>query len=225
MDVFVERGLPAYTAARLSVTERCDQRIDDLYSGRQYVWGFETSKKGELHYHVVLHGLYDTRLKQRWQRFGGGRAKKWSAANHKNDFVKGISYTVKGGDFKVVGEEMEYWVPRSPAWVFHSADAVKKDANKYLTFRTALKEIRAYRDSVPDLAGKKFMEVLVHMFEHTGWRPDEYLSHRGMPQEWEWEFDRPKKEFSESYTDVLLKRGRGFQFDQKVKRVRDQAPA
>ena len=79
---------------------------------------------------------------------------------------------------------------------------------KFFSYRTAMKVIRAYRDADPDLAGKPFKFVLSHMFGNSGWRPDESLAHRGIPIEWEWEFDRPKKEYAASLTHALLSRGR-----------------
>lgn len=206
MDDFVQYGIPQYTAARISVSERCDAKIDALYAGRQYVWGFETSSKDVMHYHIILHGLYGDTINKRWSRFEVSRAEKWSKANHKQNFLKGVSYTIKCGDTKVVGAEMEYWVNRAPAWVFPSKLSTKHSGAKYLTYRNGMKEIKLYRDE-NDLSSKPFREVLAHMFEHSGWRPDEYLAHRGIPREWNWEYDHSAPVFAQKLADVLLVRG------------------
>jgi len=202
----VQRGVPEYTAARFTFDARDDSVVDKIFAGYQYVWGFELSRKGVPHYHVVLLGLYDAAIKQRITRQKFTRAKAWSGANFKGDFLKAISYTIKGNDIKVVGTEMEYWVPRCTPWVFAAADAAPSPGGKWLTYRNGMREIKKYREE-NGLQHKTFREILEHMFEQSPWRPDEYLASRGIPSEWSWEIDHPAGEFATKLTDVLLSRG------------------
>lgn len=207
MDQHVVRGLPEYTAYRISL-DRDDTKVDALFEGFQYVRGFEVSVAGEPHYHIMLYGKPSSCLLKRWQRFDAGRAKKWSKINYKADFLKGISYTVKCNDFAIFGEEMEYWVPRAPKWVFAAKDRLDPQVAKpkYFGYRTLVPMMREFA-KVNSLEHKTFKEVFTAMLKHN-YRADEYMAHRGIPQEFIKEWDRPADEFAEDFYETMIQRGR-----------------
>lgn len=207
MDAHVIRGFPEYTAARITVDERCDDKIDALFEGAQYVRGFECSSKGELHYHILMCGLFGDKIAKRWTRYKSGASKKWSKANHGNNFLKGVSYTIKDKDIKVFGEEMEYWVAHAPVYVKAAYGSAIEVGVKWLTYRNGMKVIKEYRIT-NDMGEKKFEDILEHMIEIGGWRPDEYLAHRGIPTEWQFEIDQDASTFACGFVKALMARGR-----------------
>lgn len=208
MDEHVVRGLPQYTSYRLTVVDR--SVVEDLFEGYQYISGFETSVKGVAHFHIILYGYPDDRLEKRWARLKcPNKTDKWKRRDYKEDFLKGISYTVKGGDVQVVGAEMEYWVTKAPKWEFRVSvrdgeDNVQK--RWLLTERNVIPIMRKYVEDNDQLAGKGFEHVLEWVLSNTKWRAGGDLR-RGIDKIFKIEFEQAREDASREIVFLMMERG------------------
>jgi len=113
---------PGYVAARFSHSDVAV--AEEIFKGFNCVWSEEFSEKLRKHYHAIIIGgkTEKQRFSDRVTRYNKERkegeqtAFSWSRENFKDDFMKGISYTIKDGIYHVQGD-IEKWMSNVKPWV------------------------------------------------------------------------------------------------------------
>lgn len=185
-----------YVAYRLTTSD--SELVKSFFSGTSFVYGFETSKKGVEHFHVIMLGHeHYSMVRQRIGRAKFTAASCWSKKNYKSDFIKGISYTVKSGNVFVSDDVMADYVKAAPSWVFDQAKVqtiikqdteARKDRDWQLTYANLVTQAVRYHQSTGKKDDVGLKTVVQEMMEHTKWRPSFHMIKNGVPPAYEEDF-------------------------------------
>lgn len=178
-----------WTAWRFTIPFK--QRILEIFSGRvPFIAGFETSKTGVEHFHVLTLSGYEA-VRKAIQRIDYWKTRKnmWWSKNNSGTLSGAMAYTVKGGQTFQSDDwpEIEYtpWVfpvqttiPAEPAPKRAKPDP---DRDWQLTYSNLVTQAYNYhrRNGMP--TGMSLKETIAHMIKHTKWRPSIQLVKTGVP--------------------------------------------
>lgn len=190
-----------WTSMRWTLT-RDDDKVRGALQGCDYIAGFEMSKKNVAHYHVMLIGKVDSRIKNNVKRYIGESTKKWSKENYK-EFLPGISYTIKGGQYIVEGKTMQYYLSKAKPWVFQDPTTLLERPRCILTERNLIKEMRNFAEN-NEMQKQSFSDVLRALLKSSSWRLGESLR-RGVDPLFVKEFE--KDDWEDDYVTIALQRG------------------
>lgn len=215
MDSYVHNygSKPDYTAVR--ITHDDAEAVEAVFQGMEYVMShMEVSKLGVKHFHLVTIGDFTGAVRGRYDKFKTGPSGKWRKLNYvsksqRGDILTAISYTIKEGGHKVVGTQMEHWVPLAPKWVFKQQQAGAVDpVDKVwlLTERNLIPQMRKYVRDNPEYEGKDFATVLAALIEKTPWFPGHYLR-MGIDKCFIAKFDKRQDDAAEFIVTTMIMRG------------------
>lgn len=183
---------------RFTVSYR--QRIRELFDGTcPYLAAFETSKKGEEHFHVISIGpdRHDT-IRKRMARSEFWKGKKWWSHKDYKTFLGGLSYTTKCGDYWKSDDFPDYeyqpwvWKTTSQPTIATDERASKRarveERDWQLTYSNLVFQAVKYHRANGMNADESLKSVVKHMIAHTKWRPCNQMYKCGIVEHYELDF-------------------------------------
>lgn len=173
-----------YTAARLTVDDRNDDFIKEMFAEEEYIAGYEVLvKEGRenKHYHIMIAKALTAATRQRISRYAKGRAgaDTWTKTNYKT-FEGGVSYTIKDGEWFASTDRIEAYAKTVKEWVHRSPDDAgppkdptdRKKMAWLLNERNVERLYHAHKHNVdPNSAGVyDFVDVVQWICRNTNWR-------------------------------------------------------
>lgn len=157
-----------------------DIKIKQAMEGEDYIAGFETSKTGVAHYHIIMVGKIGSSRRVQIKRVIGQSTKTWSKANH-GKFLTGVAYTIKCHNTIVAGPVMSYFVEKAPPWQAHQSTEISTTKRWLLTERN-LVQIMVQHAQETNQEEASFRRVLASLYASSPWRCGESLRRGIDPQ-------------------------------------------
>jgi len=175
------------------------QRILEIFQGRvPFLAGFETSKTGVKHFHVVTLEGYD-KIRKAIQRIDYWKSDKnmWWSKNNSGTLAGAVSYTMKGGDTFQSDDwpAIEYtpWVhskqPTIPAEPASKRAKPDPDRDWQLTYSNLVTQAYKYHRTNGMATDMTLRQTVQHMIQHTKWRPSIQLVKTGVPDFYSSDFE------------------------------------
>lgn len=189
-----------------------DLRCADVFSKVDSIVAFEVSSKGVKHVHAITLGDRSDAIAKAIQRIVNkqkkpDKAKLWWSSSFPQStkpdytFMKGVSYTIKDGDYVFFGA-MQKYIDRAPKWVHQDKEKDKEPVQSrirtdqpddkklrdwQLTYTNLVCQAVQYRNKTNFVGDLK--STVADMLKNTRWRPSKWLITGGVPAFYENDFE------------------------------------
>lgn len=175
-----------FTAYRFTLPHSQVDHVNSFFADCHAVVALEHSEKHKEHFHVVCltptHPVYKS-IANRIARCKWARAQYWSKRNYKNDFVGALRYTIKDGNYHLLGtlitqaylSTISPWTKCAPTV---ETEKREKLSDPVLTLSNVIKQAVKFR-AQHYLTTNDLGEV-VHLMLTHGWIPSRDLL-KGLP--------------------------------------------
>lgn len=188
------------------------EKVVEAFAGSEALFGWEVSKDGEEHVHVLTVNGGDSeheRLKKRIKSLSlVGKPGWWSKKNYKS-YVFGISYTVKQGDWRIIGTwftkelidaSVDAW-SRKTKVIEEEVKLKDTDKDWQLTFTNVVRVCLNYAKE-HDLQTDDLGVVLRKLTHKTRWIPSPAMLKNGLDPFYFELFKHKKNQGTEAETPV-----------------------